>query len=49
MIVVIKAMILSQDNDENISREKQDEIALQWDNIEKELHNESMVKHKYRL
>lgn len=29
---LVKAMFLSQDNDEKISREKQEEIALQWDN-----------------
>lgn len=39
---LVKAMFLSKDNGENITREKQEEIALQWDNIEKELHNESL-------
>ena len=39
---LIKAMFLSRDNSENMSREKQEEISLQWDNIEKELHNESL-------
>ena len=35
-------MFLSRDNTENMSREKQEEISLQWDNIEKELHNNSL-------
>lgn len=39
---LIKAMFLSRDNSKNIDRKKQDEIALQWDNIEKELHNDSL-------
>ena len=39
---LVKAMFLSQDTDENISREKQEEISLQWDNMEKELHNDAM-------
>jgi uncharacterized protein with ParB-like and HNH nuclease domain len=37
---LIKAMFLSRDNNEQMDRERQEEIALQWDNIEKELHNE---------
>ena len=37
---LIKAMFLSRDNKENIDKERQEEIALQWDNIEKELHND---------
>lgn len=39
---LVKAMFLSRDNTENMSREKQEEISLQWDNIERELHNESL-------
>lgn len=37
---LVKAMFLSRSN-KNIDKAKQDEIALQWDNIEKELHNDS--------
>ncbi|MCD7884646.1 MAG: DUF262 domain-containing protein [Lachnospiraceae bacterium] len=39
---LIKAMFLSRDNSGYMSREKQEEISLQWDNIEKELHNDSL-------
>ena len=39
---LVKAMFLSRDISENMSREKQEEISLQWDNIERELHNESL-------
>lgn len=39
---LVKAMFLSKDLDENVNREKQEEIALQWDNMEKELHNISL-------
>lgn len=39
---LVKAMFLSRDNSENMDREKQEEISLQWDNIEKELHNDSL-------
>ena len=39
---LVKAMFLSKDNNVCMDREKQEEISLQWDNIEKELHNESM-------
>lgn len=35
-------MFLSRDNAGDMSREKQEEISLQWDNIERELHNESL-------
>lgn len=38
---LVKAMFLSRDNSKTMTREKQEEIALQWDNIEKELHNSS--------
>ena len=39
---LVKAMFLSRDISENMSREKQEEISLQWDNIERELHSESL-------
>lgn len=39
---LVKAMFLSKDTDENVDREKQEEISLQWDNMEKELHNDSL-------
>lgn len=39
---LVKAMFLSRDNDESMDKEKQEEIALQWDTIEKELHNDSL-------
>lgn len=39
---LVKAMFLSKDTSDNMTREKQEEIALQWDNMEKELHNDSM-------
>lgn len=39
---LVKAMFLSRDNTEVMSREKEEEISLQWDNIERELHNESL-------
>ncbi len=52
---LVKAMFLSRDNSENMDREKQEEISLQWDNIEKELHNDSLwyfltnnTKNKYQ-
>lgn len=38
---LVKAMFLSRDNNSDMDREKQEEISLQWDNIEKELHNNS--------
>ncbi len=38
---LVKAMFLSSSN-EQTDREKQEEISLQWDNIEKELHNDSL-------
>ena len=38
---LVKAMFLSRSN-ENIDERKQLEIALQWDNLEKELHNNSL-------
>ena len=39
---LVKAMFLSKDTDEGFDKEKQEEIALQWDNMEKELHNNSL-------
>lgn len=39
---LVKAMFLSRDTGENMDREKQEEISLQWDNMEKELHNNSL-------
>jgi hypothetical protein len=39
---LVKAMFLSRDNNSDLDREKQEEISLQWDNIEKELHNNSL-------
>lgn len=37
---LVKAMFLSHDSADNMDREKQEEISLQWDNMEKELHND---------
>ena len=39
---LVKAMFLCQDNDDEVTRVNKDQIALQWDNIEKELHNDSL-------
>lgn len=39
---LVKAMFLCRYSGENINKEKQEEISLQWDNIEKELHNASL-------
>ena len=38
---LVKAMFLSREN-QNMDKKRQDEIALQWDNIEKDLHNDSL-------
>ena len=38
---LVKAMFLRSDGKNRLNREKQEEISLQWDNIEKELHNET--------
>ena len=38
---LVKAMFLSRDNNSEMDRAKQEEVSLQWDNIEKELHNNS--------
>lgn len=52
---LVKAMFLSNVNNGNMRRERQEEIALQWDNIEKELHNNALwgflkndTKHSYK-
>lgn len=39
---LVKAMFLSRDTEADMDREKQEEISLQWDNMEKELHNDSL-------
>ena len=39
---LVKAMFLSSDSANGADREKQEEISLQWDNMEKELHDESL-------
>lgn len=39
---LVKAMFLSRDNNSEMDRKKQEEVSLQWDNIEKELHNNSL-------
>ncbi len=39
---LVKAMFLSSSGKNKPDREKQEEISLQWDNIEKELHNDSL-------
>lgn len=39
---LVKAMFLSRDSSPDMDREKQEEISLQWDNIEKALHNDSL-------
>lgn len=39
---LVKAMFLSSDGRNGADREKQEEISLQWDNMEKELHDESL-------
>lgn len=39
---LVKAMFLSNDNHNLIDRTRQEEIALQWDNMEKELHNDRL-------
>lgn len=38
---LVKAMFLSREN-HDMDKRRQDEIALQWDNIEKDLHNDSL-------
>lgn len=39
---LVKAMFLSKDLNEKLTKEKQEEIALQWDHIEKELHDQKL-------
>lgn len=39
---LVKAMFLSRDNNEEMDRRKQEEISLQWDNIEKELNDDRL-------
>lgn len=39
---LVKAMFLSNDYKDKVSREKQEEISLQWDNMEKELHDDAL-------
>lgn len=39
---LVKAMFLSNSYKGKVSEDKQEEISLQWDNIERELHNESL-------
>lgn len=39
---LVKAIFLCKDSYEKVNKEKQEEISLQWDNIEKELHNEQL-------
>ncbi len=39
---LVKAMFLSRNENVNMPKERQDEISLQWDNIERELHVNSL-------
>ncbi len=39
---LVKATFLSRNNRANMDKEKQEEISLQWDNIEKELHHDNL-------
>ena len=39
---LVKAMFLCKDNNKNMTYKMQQEIALQWDNIEKSLHNDRL-------
>lgn len=39
---LVKAMFLCRTDDEEMDQKRQEEIALQWDNMEKELHNEAL-------
>lgn len=39
---LVKAMFLSKGLGINMGKERQEEISLQWDNMEKELHNDSL-------
>ncbi|MBP5383880.1 MAG: DUF262 domain-containing protein, partial [Lachnospiraceae bacterium] len=39
---LVKAIFLCRDNNTEMDKEKQEEISLQWDNIEKDLHQNSL-------
>ncbi|MCI1769263.1 MAG: DUF262 domain-containing protein [Mageeibacillus sp.] len=39
---LVKAIFLCRDSNDRVDNDKQQEISLQWDNIEKELHNDSL-------
>lgn len=39
---LVKAMFLSSNSAGGMNRKKQEEISLQWDNVEKELHDDSL-------
>lgn len=39
---LVKAIFLCKNTSEKIDKEKQEEISLQWDNMEKVLHNDSL-------
>jgi hypothetical protein len=39
---LVRAMFLNNDNNPGLDQKKQEEISLQWDNIEKELHDDSL-------
>ena len=39
---LVKAMFLSRSKETNLGKKKQEEISLQWDYIEKELHNDHL-------
>lgn len=39
---LVKAMFLSKDSNVGMDKEKQEEISLQWDTIERDLHNDSL-------
>lgn len=39
---LVKALFLNKGNESNLTLDRQQEISLQWDNMEKELHNDSL-------
>ena len=39
---LVKAIFLSRENSDKLTFERQEEISIQWDNIEKELHHDSL-------
>ena len=39
---LVKALFLSEDANEEMDEKRQEEIALQWDTIERELHNDAL-------